>query len=69
MAKSRVRKVLVCPECGREIRAAPASTATIEAEVLPDEEGIDAVVTPETPSAPIETVFELGPVCPRCASG
>jgi hypothetical protein len=67
MSPARVRKVIVCPECGRPLRVVPATTARVESENLPEEDALDDVaVAAESPTA-VESVVEVGPVCPRCS--
>ncbi len=67
MSPVRVRKQVVCPECGRVLRVIPASAARVEAENLPDEDELDEAVAASNSPEVIETVVEVGPVCPRCA--
>ncbi len=67
MSPARVRKQLVCPECGRVLRTVPATVARVEAENLPDDDALDETIA--APGAPevVEMIVENGPICPRCA--
>lgn len=67
MSPARIRKLIVCPECGRPVRAVSASVARVQSENLPDEDDLAEVVAePGSPSS-VEVIVEEGPVCPRCA--
>ncbi len=67
MSPARVRKQIVCPECGRPVRVVPASAAKIQAENLPDEDVLAEVVAEPGSLSAVEVIIEEGPVCPRCA--
>ena len=70
MAPQRVRKHIVCPECGRVLKVVPVPTAVVEQEVLPDDEtpnGMAALPANGLPGEEVEIIIEEGPVCPRCA--
>ena len=67
MSPARVRKQLLCPECGRVLKVVETSAARVGEENLPEDDAMDEVVgAPGVPEV-IETVAEYGPICPRCA--
>jgi hypothetical protein len=66
MSPARVRKRIVCPECGRPLSVVAVSTARVEAENLPEEDALDEVAEAPESATVVETVVEEGPVCPRC---
>lgn len=71
MPRPRVRKQIVCPECGRVLKTVAVPTAVVEQETLPDEEAVNGLAaTPanDTGGEPVEIIIEEGPICPRCAA-
>lgn len=68
MPNTRVRKQIVCPECGRVVKVIPVSGAAVEEEVLPDDETLDDLRTAGVSDGAVDLVVEEGPVCERCAA-
>lgn len=72
MPRARVKKRIVCPECGRVLKTVTVPAAAVEEEIPLPEDRADAVDTmPANGSsgAEVDLVIEEGPVCPRCAGG
>ncbi|MBM3495336.1 MAG: hypothetical protein FJX72_13600 [Armatimonadetes bacterium] len=67
MSPARVRKQIVCPECGRPLRVVPASAARVASENLPEDDQLDEVAAEPGSDSVVETIVEEGPVCPRCS--
>lgn len=68
MPRPRVRKQIVCPECGRVLKTIPIPVAVAEQELAPDEDGTNGNSLGENGGeARVEVIIEEGPVCPRCA--
>lgn len=71
MPRPRVRKQIVCPECGRVLKTVPVPTAVLDPEYVPgDDNGENgkSLVAHGDASSKVEVVIEEGPVCPRCAA-
>lgn len=68
MPTARIVKQLVCSECGQPLRRTPIPAAAVERTAPASDDDFDDDTIVYDQEAPVETVVERGPVCPRCAA-